>query len=172
MQTGFTFRLAHLNSITVSCWLLGQGMGFAHDSKWWAEGQRPAPHNGLDLYRYRDGKGVERTIEPGALVPMLMPGRVIALAPDYIGTSVFVLHEEHGLMSAFGHMDPAAVVSAGSRLGADAVLGRIARSARAACPSHLHISVAETTDVLPELTWETLEGAAGVRFLDPEGYLY
>ena len=173
MLTGFTSRLASLNSIAISRWLISDGMGFTHRAKWWAGGQRPDSHIGADLYRYESAGGGVSLLMPGAIVPVLWPGRVVGIAADFIATSVFIHHPELGLLSAFGHILPADGVRIGGQIGAADVVGSVAPNPDRACPAHLHISVAEVGESIASVAgWQELEAASGVKFLDPEAYLY
>lgn len=172
-RTGFTSRLASMNNLAISRWLISDGMGYGHRAKWWAGGQRPASHNGVDLQRYEATGGGSSVLMPGALVPLIWQGRVVGMASDFIATSVFVHHPELGLLSAFGHIVPAEVVRIGAELRAVDVVGSVSPNPERACPPHLHVSVLEVGEGIVNVSgWKELEAVPGAKFLDPEGYLY
>ena len=69
-------------------------MGFGATGKWWAEGMRATPHNGLDMRLYEDADGREAALDEATLVPTMDDGEVVAIIRDFLGESVFVAHAD------------------------------------------------------------------------------
>jgi len=158
-------------------WEFLPGMRFGERAAWWRGGtDRGAPHAGLDLCRYRTADGASASLRPGARIPSLWPGEVVAVVQDFLGSSVFVAHplrDEAGrrLHSVYGHVRPAAGIAPGTLLGEGGEVGLIADppADRAVVPAHLHLSVAL---IAPEagggrLDWTALQETSRVHLLDP-----
>jgi hypothetical protein len=172
----YTGLLARANSLPIMRFLLRPGMGFGDTLKWWAEGSRVSAHNGADLLWYESSGGTGGALDAGAAVPVIAPGRVAAVIPDYIAKSIAVEHavvEGRRLMSLYGHIELSEAIQTGQSLQEGYPIGRVAASAKSAVPAHLHISLALVPEGMPEdiieLTWEALEQRA--VFIDPLPYL-
>ena len=153
-------------------WNFLPGMLFRSEGKWWAGGVRGRGHNGLDLRFYETGSGEARTLSEETKIPLLQTGRIIKIIPDFIGYSIFAGHERRDdgrrLLTIYGHMNPAAAIG-NAKLAGGCAIGRLA-GAKGPVPPHLHLSIALVpADISREaLSWETLDAAAGVIFMDPE----
>ena len=169
MTAGFLSLLSRANGLPEDThWIIGPGMGFRASHLWWGEParQRPEPHNGIDLREYEGG-----SLHAGAVVPLALAGRIVHSCPDFIGTSLFALHDApvqgRTLVTAYAHMSPL-VVSSGTILPAGSPIGRIA-APRSSAPAHLHVSamlIPQGCD-LSGMTWDTLGADGRVRFVDP-----
>lgn len=169
MTAGFLSLLSRANGLPAETrWVIGPGMGFRASHLWWGEParQRPEPHNGIDLREYEGG-----SLGAGAVVPLALGGRIVHSCPDFIGTSLFALHDlrldGRELVTAYAHMD-ALVEPSGAILQPGSPIGRIA-APRSSAPAHLHVSamlVPEGCD-LSGMTWDTLGADARVIFVDP-----
>lgn len=159
-------------------WEFLPGMRFRERAAWWGEGSdRGVPHEGLDLLWYRRHDGRRRSLDAGARVPAVYPGRVVALVDDFLGRSVFVAHEcgdgrGRRLHTVCGHLLPAAELGVGSLVGEGDLIGTIAESSGTA-PPHLHVTVAliDRTGGPGQLDWSVLQDATKVLLLDPQPLL-
>jgi hypothetical protein len=160
-----------------SHFILQPGMLFSAPGKWWGDGGlRPRPHEGVDLHCYLNRAGHPGRLEPGILLPALATGRIIRIAEDFLGHSIFVIHElkdDSGkiLLSIYGHVDP--LLSPEGEVVAGEILAAIARPRTPGVPAHLHLSMAWLPVDFPlnRLDWQTLDEASGVILLDPLLYL-
>lgn len=158
-------------------WDFLPGMRFRERAAWWRDGaDRETLHEGLDLCWYRTRAGGRASLGPGARVPVLWPGTVVAVVPDFLGASVFVAHErldERGrrLHSVYGHVAPTGGGSPGCLLREGDAVGTIAQPPpqRAKIPAHLHLSVAliDREGGPARLDWTALQDGARVSLLDP-----
>jgi murein DD-endopeptidase MepM/ murein hydrolase activator NlpD len=151
-------------------------MGFGEKNSWWGgKGPRKAPHNGVDLRYYRTPDRKEHRLGQGTRVPAPFDGRVVSIIKDYIGKSVFLLHdiEMDGmrLVSAIGHIAPQGMLRPGVVVKAGAILGTVAGVKNdAPVKPHIHLTLALIRpDIPPEkIDWAVLDGGGeGVRLLDP-----
>jgi hypothetical protein len=176
--SAFTERLLRLNGLEAAgfdSWELLPGMAFGEHAAWWRDGvPRDGPHEGLDLRSYSTSGGRSVPLEPGALVPVLWAGTVAAVAPDFLGRSVFVAHDgrdEAGrrLHSVYGHLDPRPGLEPGCTLCEGEELGAVADPAarNSSVPSHLHLTVAWIADAPGMLDWRVLHDPARAVLIDP-----
>lgn len=173
--TSFTETLVRLNGLSFSKWLFLPGMVFGSVEKWWTEGQRAGAqrHNGTDLRLYEDTAGKTEALPEGTKVPLIYPGRIVRITPDFLAESIFVENDicEKGrrLFTLYGHMLAGPHVE-GRRIAEGEVIGRIGMVKKSPVPEHLHISFALVPEVIPgeELSWTVLDESEGIIFLDPE----
>jgi hypothetical protein len=153
--------------------LLEPGMLYGAPRKWWGDGGlRQRHHEGVNFQGYLNGAGQPGLLEPGILVPVLAAGRVVRIVADFLGHSIFVIHElKDGsgriFLSVYGHVDP--LLSQEDKVAAGEILAAIARPQIPAAPPHLHLSTAWLPADFPlkRLAWQTLHAEPGVIFLDP-----
>ena len=152
--------------------------------KWWAEGETLRPggqkHNGLDLRLYETASGQVAALSEGTKIPLLYPGRIVSISPDFLAQSIFVENEVNKagrgkrLFTVYGHLLADARLE-GRRLDAcldeGLVIGGLGRLKKSAAPAHLHISILYAPEDVPvkKLSWKLLDETPGVVFLDPEG---
>jgi hypothetical protein len=125
-------------------------MRFGEREAWWREGApRDAPHEGLDLRGFRTPEGRSVPLGPGARIPALWAGAVVAVVPDFLGRSVFVAHDRQDgegrrLHSVYGHLEPRPWLAPGCSLREGEEIGAIADPAarKSSVPAHLHLTVA------------------------------
>lgn len=157
-------------------WVLLPGMLFGSREQWWGQRQpRSAPHEGLDLFCYEDTAGSLHRVPETLAVPAPLAGRVVKLAADFLGTSIFLAHDLWSglarLYSGLGHTLPAPTLRVGDEVAAGDLIAHLAapgeRSPRV--PAHLHLTFAWLPPAAsPEsLDWRTLGGDPAVRLLDP-----
>ncbi len=154
---------------------LYSGMEFGSREKWWPDsGLRPTAHEGIDICYYRDAAGVDRAVSITTSVPVMAPGRVAAICPDYLGYSLFLDHEcrdELRFLSVYAHIVPHKNIIAGRYLQAGDVVGSIAdttgRKNRMA--AHLHITVMQVErSVSPaEYDWDLINKSTRSQLIDP-----
>lgn len=176
----FGERLACWNGLDVgegAAWEFLPGMRFGDLEAWWRVGApRQSPHEGLDILWRRAADGSKSQLAPGARVPALWAGKVVAIVPDFLGCSLFVAHaradgEGRRLHSIFGHIQASADLVPGSAIGENDEVGRLAQppSGRIAVPAHLHLTVAWVAPAGPEsrLGWALLRDRSRAVLLDP-----
>ena len=149
-----------------SHWLFHPGMLFQAPQQWWGQAKpRPTPHEGLDLCWFMDLTGHRRSLDQTTLIPAPFAGRVIQLSPDFLGQSIYLIHDQpladgRLLLAAFGHTLPSAALSAGSQVGQGDVIAAIAPAGRrrTTVPPHVHITLAMLSpDYAPaDLSWPQL----------------
>ena len=145
---------------------------------WWAGGPRKIGHNGLDLRFYETGTGQAAALAEGTRIPLIYPGRVVKIIPDFLAESVFVEAEnkinenKKRLLTVYGHLI-AEAGAVGRRMDEGAIVGRLGKIKKGPVPAHLHISIVLVPEeiTVDKLSWKTLDEADGVEFLDPEGIL-
>lgn len=180
MATGFSERLITWNGLLeagFAAWEFLPGMRFGERAAWWRSGaDRGRAHEGLDICWYRTRGGQRLGLGAGARVPVIARGAVVAIVPDFIGTSVFVAHarsdaEGRRLHSVYGHVDPRAGLARGSLLDDEDAVGTItdASGRKVAAPSHLHLTLAlvERASGLDRLDWDALGDRSRALLLDP-----
>jgi murein DD-endopeptidase MepM/ murein hydrolase activator NlpD len=169
-------RLNGLEAEEFAAWEFLPGMRFGEREAWWRGGApRDVPHEGLDLAAYRNREGRRVAFLPGARVPVLWPGDVAAIVPDFLGASVFVAHargdgQGRRLHTVYGHLSPRRGLAPGSMLAEGDEIGAIADTAarRSSVPAHLHLTVAWIADTAPgRLDWGVLHDPARTVLLDP-----
>jgi murein DD-endopeptidase MepM/ murein hydrolase activator NlpD len=158
-------------------WLFHPGMLFGAQLKWWGDqGRRPAPHEGLDLYRFADAAGRTQALDQLTQIPAAFAGRVVKILPDFLGQSIFMSHavfapDGRQLITAFGHTVPRDFLPIGAAVAAGEIIAAISGfSGKAAdLPPHLHLTFAwAPADLSPaQLTWENLGRDAAITLIDP-----
>ena len=158
-------------------WAFYPGMLFNSTDKWWEMGgKRDKPHEGLDLWLYRDEDGGNYSLDTTTKVPVMYEGRVVRIIDDFIGKSVFVCHDIYNgkgnqLYTIYAHVEPYVGISKDTPLSEGDILASItdARRKKAKMSSHLHISVAWIPNSMDykKLNWETLNNNSIVKLLDP-----
>jgi len=105
-------------------------------------------------------------------VPAIFEGRVVRIIRDFLGQSVFVIHEavargQNHLYTVYGHTTPQPNLRVGSMVAGGEVIGTIA--AGRSVPCHLHVSVAWVPGTLPldDLDWSTMADTRIVTLIDP-----
>jgi hypothetical protein len=158
-------------------WLFYPGMEFNSPVTWWGRGQpRPQTHEGLDLCWFGDCEGRVRRLPPQLKVPATFAGVVLKIAADFLGQSIFLVHEEitagdRRLLTAYGHTAPLDSLQVGRRVAAGdiiATLGDLPGKDPAVSP-HLHLSFAWVSPDLPphRLHWPELGRDPAITLIDP-----
>ena len=177
--SAFGGRLIHWNGLDAAgfaAWEFLPGMRFGERIAWWRDGaDRGSPHEGLDLLFFRTGDGRRLALGPGARVPVVWAGEVVAVVRDFLGSSVFFAHEGldargRRLHTVLGHLEPRRGLAAGCAVLAGEEAGAVADPAgrRSAAPPHLHVTVGWVAAGGPlRLDWTALRDPARVLLLDP-----
>ena len=179
METPFQY-LHHLEMCNkalegVQCYYLYSGMEFGSRKKWWPDtGMRPTAHEGIDICYYCDAAGTEKALAIETNVPVMAPGRVVAVCQDYLGYSVFLDHQYEDtlrFLSVYAHIVPHKDIIAGRQLQPGDVVGSIAdttgRKNRMA--AHLHITLMQVeSSVSPEeYDWDLINRSRRSQLIDP-----
>jgi len=181
--SAFGERLIRWNGLDAAgfaAWEFLPGMRFGDREAWWRDGgDRDFPHEGLDVGWYRTAGGGRLALGAGVRVPAPWPGEVVAVIPDFLGTSVFVAHAQRDgsgrrLHSVCGHLSPRSGLAPGSAVGEGDEIGTIAAPAGAdRVPPHLHLTLAllarDTAGAT--LGWPALRDPSRVLLLDPQPLL-
>jgi hypothetical protein len=174
----FTEQLVRLNALHFRGWLTKPGMSFGAEEKWWGDGgARGMVHNGLDVLWYETDDGCRGKLDAGTRIPILYKGTIVKTFADFLGFTVVASHDRvegrSRLFTLYGHVHPAPGCVAGARVGEGEVIASLAGAQGRVVPAHLHLSAAFVPQgILPgEITWKVLDGAPGVRFLDPRGLI-
>ena len=168
--TQFNEALLRSNGLTERgfCeWAFYPGMLFFSRERWWGNGgMRNRPHEGVDFCFYKDREGRIHYAPDRALeIPVLYEGTVVHLVKDYIGTSLFVLHDIYDtngnqLCTIYGHTDPSEGIRSGVAVKEGRIIATIADAGKtkAKMSSHLHLSIAWIFPDYPHegLNWKSL----------------
>lgn len=150
-------------------WSFLSGMGFGDFQKWWEDGLRMRPHEGVDISQYNDIHGTCHVLGEQTKVPFFLSGKVVAICDDFLGKTVFV----HGLCRKYGevvaghaHIIPA--VLPGMNIMAGEVAGQFAPP-NSKVPAHFHLSLIRFPPGcrLKDLDWNFLNNCEQELFLEP-----
>lgn len=194
LKTKFNSDLLKANNLegVFGEWLFYPGMLFGNLQKWWLQKNLPRqeergkfcqanffrhrPHEGLDLYLYRDKNGAKYSIDDKIKVPVMYRGKVVKISADFLGKSIYIEHENYKkegrrLYSIYGHTKPVNGLTSGQVLDAGDIIAYIAggSSQKTKIPPHLHISIAWIPEIflLDDLSWEVIGKSKAVSLLDP-----
>jgi hypothetical protein len=158
-------------------WVFQPGMRFQALQKWWGDhGRRAAPHEGLDLYSFEDGRGMIKTVDQSTQIPAAFAGHIVKIQPDFLGKSIFMSHAGvtaggRRLVSAFGHTVPRNSLRTGHYVAEGEVIATISGfpGKKTDLLPHLHLTFAWVpADFSPDrLTWENLGNDPRIRLIDP-----
>jgi len=179
--TQFTEVLIRSNGLTEGGfyeWAFYPGMLFLSRERWWGEGGlRDRPHEGVDFCLYRDREGRINHISDRPLaIPVLYEGRVVHRVEDYIGTTLFVLHDIYDtngnqLYTIYGHTDLSEGIRSGVAVKEGTVIATIADAGKkkAKMSSHLHLSIAWISPAFPHerLDWKSLADQSTALLVNP-----
>jgi murein DD-endopeptidase MepM/ murein hydrolase activator NlpD len=157
-----------------SGWFFPTGAKFGSFKKWWSdEGLRDKRHEGIDFCFYKEGTQLKK-IKRESRIPVLFDGKVVAIVPDFLGSSVVVQHpvvdrRERQFYSIYGHLFPEETLVLGSVKAGD-VIGTLAEvKKRQDQPSgHLHLTMVFFPQKLDisKFNWDML-WMPGVTLVDP-----
>lgn len=182
-KTGFVRDLLIANricrSIEFDRLLFFAGMRFGSRKSWWGHGRpRPQSHEGLDLCFFADRSGRYFRLDETVCVPAAFDSRVVAMIPDFLGTTVIAAHEMAGrtgrCLVFYAHITPDKDLHPGQRLEAGRCFARISgENKKRWLPPHLHLSMAAEEDLPPleRLDWPMLNRLDRELFMNPEQIL-
>jgi len=175
--TQYLVRENALDDFGFKEWFFYPGMLFNATGKWWGDqGKRNRPHEGLDLYFYRDREDRLLHLAEKTKVPVLYDGVVVNLIDDFIGKSVMVEHRLPGsdhprFCTIYGHTNLTRDLHVGMIVKAGDILATLARPNKSQrnIPSHLHVSLGWifTKISYEHLTWETMGNSKALLWVDP-----
>lgn len=183
LRDRFFHDLVNVNQINdFSTWFFYSGMLFGSDDKWWGMGgERPSPHEGLDICFFKNSVGDVKKMEGPISIPVMDDGIVFDIScNDFIDSSIFVRHEyqdSNGLYlhSVYAHSTPVKNLSPGQVLKHGDVLATMGDPAKKdlSIPAHIHVSMVFLPEDYPKdmLSWQILALSYQARLVDPFGYL-
>ena len=158
-------------------WFFQPGMAFNSGQTWWGEKQRRScPHEGIDLCCFEDSRGQLRQVGPDLRIPATWAGKIIKLARDFLGQSIYLGHEilaadGRQLCTAYGHTRPLASLEVGQPVAAGAIIAALAAAPgkKTRVPPHLHLSLAWIPVALDpdRLDWQNLGRDPAITLIDP-----
>jgi hypothetical protein len=158
-------------------WVFLPGMLFKAPGKWWGDqGARYTPHEGLDLYRFEDGRGLVKTVDQHTQIPAAFAGHIVKIDRDFLGRSIYMSHAIYTcggrqLLSVFGHTVPRESLQAGDSVPAGEIIAAISGfpGQITSLVPHLHLTFAWVPVPLApdQLDWKTLAENPGITLLDP-----
>ena len=180
--TTFTACLVRENDLEEAAglaqWACAPGMAFGSTVQWWGTGgQRPRPHEGLDLCLYRDDLGGLRRLREGARLPAWYGGTVVRMCDDFLGRSVMIecnlpdpgTHGPGKLYTMYGHTVLRPDLEVGQRVQEGEVVAFLAPlpAHKTGILPHLHVSLgwAPGAVAYDRLDWEHIPEV--VTLLDP-----
>ena len=163
--------LATLPILGERSWFFPEGSRFGDRHLWWDESRKRAhPHEGIDFF----------SLLGPAAVQTVATGVIVALAPDFLGHSIWIRHPLAGgaagchLHSVYAHLRGQLALAIGQELESGELLGEVNFSPNIrSAPAHLHFSLAWLADTLHpgQLNWETIHRQAPGCFFDPLPWL-
>jgi len=158
-------------------WIFHPGMLFQSLEKWWGKGgSRPAPHEGLDLCCYRDGRDRTRRLDESARIPVLYDGRVVRIIRDFLGESLMVEHprferKDARFVTIYGHVNPLGAIRTGVGVKEGEIVAVLADGSRSrsGVGPHLHVTLGWFSKNVPleRLDWSRIAAPGTSRLLDP-----
>lgn len=177
----YLVRFNSLNERGFKTWVFHPGMLFHSTDRWWGDGgRRDHPHEGLDLCLFRDRHGDDHTLDETIKIPLMFDGDVVHIVNDYIGKSVFFIHDvcdDQGnrLYSIYGHTEPYDGIAKGKTFHEGDVIATIkdTRKQKVDMMPHLHLSVAWISTSLPcdKLNWQTIRDPGIATLLNPLAFI-
>ena len=179
-KTRFTESFIHANGLRETGfgeWVFLPGMLFQAPDKWWGNPEkRDKPHEGLDLYLYRDRKSRIRHLENTTRIPAMYRGVVVKILDDFLGKSVIMKHVQPDnknikTFTIFGHTQPVAGLEKGTSFDQGDIITCLADTAKpnAMVAPHLHISAGWSSKPIPQgdLNWKTIGTSNAPTLFNP-----
>jgi murein DD-endopeptidase MepM/ murein hydrolase activator NlpD len=166
-----------LASPAFQSWLFQPGMEFASLETWWGKKQpRSCPHEGIDLCCFEDAAGQLRQVGQDLKIPATFAGKIIRLARDFLGKSIYLSHEiltadGRQLCTAYGHTRPLASLQVGQQVAAGEIIAALAAAngKKTRVPPHLHLTLAWIPLAIDpnRLDWQNLCRDPAITLIDP-----
>ena len=173
-------RLNGLDRQGFADWIFKPGMLFKDIAVWWGGGVRRRPHEGLDICFYRDGSGQNRRLTEKTIIPVIYDGKIVRIHDDFIGKSVYVMHEIYDgngnrLHTVYGHTSPLCGIAEGKELREGDPFATIADvgTGKTVIPPHVHLSVAWIPVSFPceMLNWDMMSNPDIITLCNPSDCL-
>lgn len=153
------------------------GMMFNSSDKWWGDfGKRMTIHEGLDLCSFEDNTGHIKNINEQLIVPATFDGIVVKLEKDFLGTTIYLIHnlqnnDNAWLYTIYGHVSPKNFIKEGEQIHNGTPLASVQEFPikKSGMRPHLHISFAWAEKELDthRLTWPNLNKDPEIKLIDP-----
>jgi hypothetical protein len=179
-KTRFTQWLIRENGLDepgLKEWVFCPGMVFRAECKWWGDkGPRNTPHEGLDIFLYRDRQDRIIRLDEKTRIPVMFDGVVVSIINDFLGSSVMVEHvfserEPGRVCTIYGHVNPLKNLHIGRGLKQGEIMGTLADPGQTDfnLMPHLHISVGWASKPISydRLNWDTIGSSGALTLLDP-----
>ncbi len=162
-------------------WVFLSGMLFNDIDKWWDSGTiRCRAHEGVDFQLFNDKAGRNHCLKTELNVPVMFDGKVIQVANDFLGKSIFCKHDiqdanNRYLHTAYAHTIPHSDIKIGTTLKEGDLIAKLASTdgKKSKIPHHLHVTIAWITETVDyeKLSWETIYDQDRVVFCDPFDFI-
>ena len=179
-KTRFTQWLIRENGLDepgLKEWIFCPGMLFHALCKWWGDkGPRNTPHEGLDMFLYRDRQGRIVRLDEKTRIPVMFDGVVVGIINDFLGSSVVVEHafpdsDTERVCTIYGHTNPLKDIHIGRGVKQGDIMGTLANPGQSGfnLMPHLHISVGWASKPISydRLNWDTIGTSGTLTLLDP-----
>jgi len=158
-------------------WIFCPGMLFHALCKWWGDkGPRNTPHEGLDIFLYRDQQDRIVRLDEKTRIPVMFDGVVVGIINDFLGNSVIVEHafpdrDIGRICTIYGHVNPLKDLHIGMELKEGDIMGTLTDPGQTGFDlmPHLHISVGCASKLISydRLNWDTIGSSGTLTLLDP-----
>ncbi|KAA3607638.1 MAG: hypothetical protein D8M57_10370 [Candidatus Scalindua sp. AMX11] len=160
-------------------WVFSPGMLYRDRNSWWKSGAiRPVPHEGIDLYLFRDKTGQICRLNGYTMIPVMYDGLLMHIHDDFLGKSLYVKHhisiKGQTLHTIYGHVVPEKSSELGDTAREGEIIATVASpSKKSAVPPHVHITMAWLPDTLSckELNWETIGNHDHITLCNPLDFI-
>lgn len=176
-KSGFIKYLVQHNGLDFHRWVFLPGMGFGETEKWWDDGKRPTPHEGLDLCLFEDRTGGICCLNTGDGIPAIHDGTVKGVIKDFLGETVIVAHDffvdGHGnpLITLYAHTVPIHDIYINKSVKEGDIIARIAASDRmpGGMIPHVHITAGRLINGIShdQLDWVKISRREAMVLTDP-----
>ena len=154
-------------------------MLFGSSEKWWGDGRRDNPHEGLDFCFYRSRENTVHRLEENTKIPAMFDGAVARIIDDFLGKTVMLEHKIPGssitLYSIYGHVIPDGSAYAGSSVKQGDVIAVLAGKGKSKAEvfPHLHITLGYPSGDIScaELNWNTISDPEIFKLIDPLNFI-
>jgi murein DD-endopeptidase MepM/ murein hydrolase activator NlpD len=183
-NTRFTEYIIHENALEENGfkeWIFRPGMLFNATEKWWGDqGKRDKPHEGLDLFIYRDLRENTRQLNEKTKIPVIFDGTVKAIFNDFLGKSLIIEHNltdinDNRLCTIYGHINPGKTLQLGSKVKEGDIIASLAHpgNSKATIFSHLHVSLGWASKLISydKLDWKKIGVTKTLNLIDPLGFI-
>lgn len=158
-------------------WIFCPGMLFHAVCKWWGDkGPRNIPHEGLDLFLYKDRQDRIVRLDEKTRIPVMFDGVVVSIINDFLGNSVIVEHafpdrDTGRVCTIYGHTSLVKGLHVGRGLKQGDIMGTLADPGQSGfnLMPHLHISVGWASSPISydRLNWDTIGDSGTLTLLNP-----